>query len=175
MNRRNFIEGLIVANLLTWLPGCMRRQESLAATGAGDFPPLSKTTEQWRQLLDRNRYDVLFREDTEGPGSSPLNQEKRPGTFVCAACYLPLFSSEHKFESGTGWPSFTQPIADQRIGRKTDYKILVPRNEYHCARCSGHQGHVFTDGPPPRGERWCNNGLALEFVPEGQPLPELRT
>jgi len=175
MNRRNFLEGMIVANLLTWLSGCMRRQDSPQASTSADFPPLSKTTDQWRQLLDRNRYDVLFREDTERPGSSPLNEEKRPGTFVCAACFLPLFSSEHKFESGTGWPSFTQPIAEQRIARKTDYKILVPRSEYHCARCGGHQGHVFTDGPRPRGERWCNNGLALEFVPEGQPMPELRS
>jgi peptide-methionine (R)-S-oxide reductase len=174
MNRRNFLEGMIVANLLTWLSGCMRRQDSPPAAAGADFPPVSKTTDQWRQLLDRNRYNVLFREDTERPGSSPLNEEKRTGMFVCAACYLPLFSSEHKFESGTGWPSFTQPIAENRVGKRTDYKILVPRTEYHCARCGGHQGHVFTDGPPPRGERWCNNGLALEFVAQGQPLPELR-
>jgi peptide-methionine (R)-S-oxide reductase len=124
--------------------------------------------------LDRDRYNVLFSADTERPGSSPLNQEKRRGTFVCAACFLPLFSSEHKFESGTGWPSFTQPIAENHIGKTTDYKMLVPRTEYHCVRCGGHQGHVFTDGPAPRGQRWCNNGLALEFVPEGQELPALR-
>src|ERR1044071_1761455 len=111
MNRRNFIEGVIVANLFTWLSGCMRRQDASPGLPA-EFPPLSKTDEQWRQLLDRKRYNVLFREDTERPGSSPLNAEKRRGTFVCAACFLPLFSSEHKFESGTGWPSFTQPIVE---------------------------------------------------------------
>jgi peptide-methionine (R)-S-oxide reductase len=175
MNRRNFIEGMIVANLLTWLSGCMRRQDSPPGAAGTEFPPLSKTDDQWRQLLDRKRYDVLFREDTERPGSSPLNAEKRRGTFVCAACFLPLFSSEHKFESGTGWPSFTQPMVDNHIAQRTDYKLLIPRTEYHCARCGGHQGHVFTDGPAPRGQRWCNNGLALEFVLEGEPLPELRT
>jgi peptide-methionine (R)-S-oxide reductase len=176
MNRRNFIEGMMMANLITWLSGCMRREDpSSTGPAGGDFTPLSKTDEQWRELLDRDRYNVLFREATERAGTSPLNAEKRPGVFVCAACYLPLFSSEHKFESGTGWPSFTQPIKEGHIGKKTDYKILVARTEYHCARCGGHQGHVFTDGPPPRGERWCNNGLALMFIPEGTSLPELRS
>ena len=175
MNRRNFIEGLIVANLFTWLPGCMRRQDAPPVVAGAEFMPLSKTDEQWRQLLERKRYNVLFKADTERPGTSPLNAEKRNGTFVCAACFLPLFSSEHKFESGTGWPSFTQPVAENHIGKKTDYKLIIPRTEYHCARCGGHQGHVFTDGPPPRGQRWCNNGLALEFVPEGEALPELRS
>lgn len=174
MNRRNFIEGMIVANLFTWLAGCARRQEP-PAVAAADFPPISKTPEQWKGLLERNRYNVLFRESTEAPRSSPLNAEKRSGVFVCAACYLPLFGSQHKYESGTGWPSFTQPLEENRIGTKTDFKLLVPRTEYHCARCGGHQGHVFTDGPPPRGQRWCNNGLALQFVPEGEQLPELRS
>ncbi len=87
---------------------------------------------------------------------------------------MPLFSSDDKFDSGTGWPSFTQSIPG-RIGTSVDYKLIYPRTEYHCARCGGHQGHVFKDGPPPTGQRWCNNGLALEFVPEGEALPELRT
>jgi peptide-methionine (R)-S-oxide reductase len=115
---------------------------------------------------------VLFEEATEPAFSSPLNDEKRDGTFVCAACKLLLFEAKHKYDSGTGWPSFTQPIEDA-IGTKLDYALIWPRTEYHCARCGGHQGHVFSDGPRPRGERWCNNGLALEFVPAGEPLPEL--
>jgi peptide-methionine (R)-S-oxide reductase len=117
---------------------------------------------------------VLFKENTEPPGSSPLNKEKRDGTYICAACYLPLFSSEAKYESGTGWPSFWQPIAPAHIGNKRDFLMIIPRTEYHCARCGGHQGHVFKDGPQPTGLRYCNNGLALNFVPKGEPLPELR-
>jgi peptide-methionine (R)-S-oxide reductase len=175
MNRRRFLEGMLVANVLTWLSGCMRRQNPPQVAAATDFPELNKPREEWRKLLERDRFNVLFRESTELPGSSPLNAEKRSGVFVCAACHLPLFDAQHKFESGTGWPSFTQPIQDNHIETKTDYRILVPRTEYHCARCGGHQGHVFNDGPPPRGQRWCNNGLALVFIPEGMAMPELRS
>jgi peptide-methionine (R)-S-oxide reductase len=135
---------------------------------------LDKPLVEWRKLLDDDRYAILFKEDTERPFSSPLNAEKRPGTFLCAACFLPLFSSAAKFESGTGWPSFTEPLAGH-IETKRDWKLVLPRTEYHCIRCGGHQGHVFDDGPPPTGQRWCNNGLALLFVPEGEALPELRT
>jgi peptide-methionine (R)-S-oxide reductase len=135
---------------------------------------LDKPLAEWRKLLDDDRYAILFKEDTERPFSSPLNAEKRPGTFLCAACFLPLFSSAAKFESGTGWPSFTEPLAGH-IETKRDWKLVLPRTEYHCIRCGGHQGHVFDDGPPPTGQRWCNNGLALLFVPEGEALPELRT
>lgn len=106
--------------------------------------------------------------------SHPLNDEKRAGTFVCAACFLPLFASDAKFDSGTGWPSFTQAI-EGHVDTKKDYKLIWPRTEYRCARCGGHQGHVFNDGPPPTGQRWCNNGLALQFVPADEPLPPLRT
>lgn len=114
-----------------------------------------------------------FARPQNGPVAA-LNDEKRDGTFICAACYLPLFSSEHKYESGTGWPSFTRPIEVGHIGTKRDFKLIIPRTEYHCARCGGHQGHVFNDGPPPRGERWCNNGVALRFIVKGDVLPALR-
>jgi peptide-methionine (R)-S-oxide reductase len=127
----------------------------------------------WREVVEAERYDVLFEEGTEPPGSSPLNREKRAGTYICAACHQPLFSSAAKYESGTGWPSFTAPIPDS-IGTRRDFKLIWPRTEYHCARCGGHQGHVFPDGPAPTGQRWCNNGLAILFVPEGEPLPPIR-
>jgi peptide-methionine (R)-S-oxide reductase len=107
---------------------------------------------------------VLRHEDTERPGSSLLNKEKRRGTFVCAGCELPLFKSDWKYESGTGWPSFYTVMKDN-IGTKRDVIMLMPRTEYHCARCLGHQGHVFEDGPRPTGLRYCNNGVALKFVP----------
>ena len=135
---------------------------------------LEKPKSEWRTLLDDKQYGVLFEEGTERAGTSPLNVEKRAGTFVCAACFLPLFSSATKFESGTGWPSFYQPL-DGRVATKRDFKMIIPRTEYHCARCGGHQGHVFNDGPRPTGQRYCNNGVALRFVPEGEPLPALRT
>jgi peptide-methionine (R)-S-oxide reductase len=134
---------------------------------------LSKPRSAWRDVLSSDRYEVLFDEATERAGSSALNREKRAGTYICAACHLPLFASTAKFESGTGWPSFTEPLPE-RIGTKRDFKLIWPRTEYHCARCGGHQGHVFLDGPQPTGQRWCNNGLALIFVPDGEPLPALR-
>ena len=135
---------------------------------------LEKPHSEWRQLLTPEQYAVLFEEATERPYAHPLNQEKRSGTFVCAACGLPLFRSQAKFESGTGWPSFTQPI-EENLETTTDFKLILPRTEYHCRRCGGHQGHVFNDGPQPTGQRWCNNGVALQFVPESDPLPELRS
>jgi peptide-methionine (R)-S-oxide reductase len=134
---------------------------------------LDKPHDAWRELLPEDRFLVLFREATEPPRSSPLNQEKRKGSYLCAACHQPLFASEGKFDSGTGWPSFFQPIPGS-VGTRRDFRLLLPRTEYHCARCGGHQGHVFGDGPPPTGRRYCNNGLALLFVPEGEPLPPLR-
>lgn len=134
---------------------------------------LNKSRSAWRVALSAERYQVLFEEATEPPNSSPLNREKRRGTYICAACHFPLFNGDAKFESGTGWPSFTQPLAEH-VGTRRDLTLIWPRTEYHCARCGGHQGHVFPDGPEPTGQRWCNNGLALLFVPDGEPLPVLR-
>lgn len=136
--------------------------------------PNKPRPEQYRAVLEPDRYGVLFEENTERPFTSPLNDEKRAGTFVCAACHSPLFVTSGKFDSGTGWPSFFQPLGESSIATKRDFHLIVPRTEYHCARCGGHQGHVFKDGPAPTGLRYCNNGLALKFVPDGEPLPELR-
>ncbi len=130
-----------------------------------EIESIEKAPEEWKRELPPERYRVLFEEGTEPPRSSPLNQEKRDGTYVCAACGFPLFRSDAKYESGSGWPSFMRPL-EGPVETKTDHKLIVPRTEYHCARCGGHQGHVFDDGPGPEGQRFCNNGLSLEFIPE---------
>jgi peptide-methionine (R)-S-oxide reductase len=123
------------------------------------------TDRDWKRTLSAEQYRVLREEGTERPFSSALNGEKRKGTYVCAGCGQPLFKSEMKFDSGTGWPSFFTCIPGA-MDTRPDRKLFVTRTEYHCARCGGHQGHVFTDGPKPTGQRWCNNGVALVFIPE---------
>lgn len=157
VERRAFLLGASLV-ALSGLPG-----SALAADRYAGSAVRKISDAQWKQRLSPAAYRVLRREDTERPGSSPLNREKRRGTFACAGCDLPLFRSEWKFESGTGWPSFYRAIPGA-VATKTDYKIGVPRTEYHCARCLGHQGHIFNDGPKPTGLRYCNNGVALKFV-----------
>jgi peptide-methionine (R)-S-oxide reductase len=129
-----------------------------------DFKNLNDA--EWRQRLNAAQYDVLRKHGTERAGTSPLNREKRKGTFECAGCELALFSSDTKFESGTGWPSFYQPLPNA-VATKTDRSLFMSRTEVLCSRCAGHLGHVFDDGPKPTGQRYCMNGVALKFVPEG--------
>jgi peptide-methionine (R)-S-oxide reductase len=173
MNRKSFFRALVAAAVgAPGLTTVLLAQE--APQKAGDIKPLRKSKKEWRKLLSREQYNVLFEQDTEYPGTSPLNKEKRKGTFICAACFLPLFDSAKKYDSGTGWPSFWDVIPG-RVGQRTDYKLVYPRTEYHCIRCGGHQGHIFDDGPRPTGLRYCNNGVALQFIPDGTKLPALRT
>ncbi len=168
MNRRSFLHNtlgalgfLAISSVLPW------RKVLAANTEMANSPvaKINKNDAEWQKILTSEQYNVLREDGTERPFTSPLNHEKHNGIFACAACHLALFSSDTKFDSGTGWPSFYAPIKGH-IETKTDMKMFTARTEYHCARCGGHQGHVFDDGPPPTGLRHCNNGVALTFIPD---------
>lgn len=142
-----------------------RNQKAVEAEQSKKTYEVTKSDSEWQEQLGPKAYRVLRRHDTEPPGSSPLNKEKRKGVFECKGCGQELFSSDHKFESGTGWPSFFQPINQEALGTTKDYKLVVSRTEVHCSRCGGHLGHVFGDGPRPTGLRYCINGVCLTFDP----------
>ncbi|MGB6228682.1 MAG: peptide-methionine (R)-S-oxide reductase MsrB [Litorimonas sp.] len=172
LDRRSFALGGS-ALVLAACSGATRAAEPITATRKTDVMSAIESDIDWKALtkgdwqnrLTEEEFYVLRRDGTERAFTSPLNDEKRPGTFVCAGCALPLFRSDTKYDSGTGWPSFFDHI-DGAIDTKRDFKLVVPRTEYHCSRCGGHQGHVFKDGPRPTGLRYCNNGVALNFVPD---------
>ena len=183
MKRRGFLQGLTLAafgstfhhtaaaapvGTMKGIQAMQNNWKTLLAAGFKAPAPtdaLKLSNDEWRKRLDKAQFNVLREEGTERAGSSPLNGEKRPGVFACAGCDLPLFTSEMKYESGTGWPSFFTTIPGV-FATKKDYLLFTPRTEYHCVRCGGHHGHVFDDGPAPTGQRWCNNGVALKFIPK---------
>ncbi len=185
MTRRDLLQGMLAAGLWNALAGrdataqpvvkdmkgieeLQKNWKTLLAEGfKAPLPtePLKLPDAEWKKRLSAAAYSVLREEGTERAGTSPLNDEKRVGVFVCAGCDLPVYTSAMKYESGTGWPSFFTTIPGV-FDTKKDYGLFLPRTEYHCKRCGGHHGHVFDDGPKPTGQRWCNNGAALKFVPK---------
>jgi peptide-methionine (R)-S-oxide reductase len=181
MDRRGLLRALLAAPLAgaSWLAQAQKKGTKMVeelqqnwktylATGVATpsaSEPLKLSKDEWRKRLAPASYNVLRDDGTERAGTSPLDREKRAGVFTCAGCDLPLFTSAMKFDSGTGWPSFFTTIPGV-FTEKTDYYLIYPRTEYRCKRCDGHHGHVFKDGPPPTGLRYCNNGVALKFIPK---------
>ena len=180
MDRRTLLKALAALSLgskaaLAAPPRNMKEIETLqqnwktflpaGATVPSPTEALKLSDQEWSKRLQGMSYRVLRKEGTEQAGTSPLNDEKRHGIFACAGCGLPLFTSEMKFDSGTGWPSFFTTIPGV-FETKKDHFLIYPRTEYHCIRCGGHHGHLFDDGPPPTGHRYCNNGVALRFIPK---------
>ena len=160
------ITGSTRRRLLGWL-GASAAMPLLAGCGSSAQAktfPVRFTEAEWKKRLTKEQFYILREKGTEYPGTSPLNKEHRKGTFVCAADGNPLFSSATKFDSGTGWPSFWRPLPGA-VGTSTDFEVGYPRTEVHCSRCGGHLGHVFDDGPPPTGKRYCMNGDAMKFLP----------
>ena len=179
MDRRNWLK-VLAATAGAWMARpafakgdktveeLQKNWKTLLAEGAevaSSSEPLKLADAEWKKRLSPAAYEVLRKEGTERAGTSPLDREKRPGVFACAGCGLPLFTSAMKFDSGTGWPSFFTTIPGA-IDTSRDFKLIFPRTEYHCVRCGGHHGHLFDDGPEPTGSRYCNNGVALRFIPK---------
>ncbi|MFQ6024031.1 MAG: peptide-methionine (R)-S-oxide reductase MsrB [Acidiferrobacterales bacterium] len=166
MNRRQFVATLVgVAALPLVTKRLVANNNEEHMTDKVSIEKIERSDTEWRELLTREQYHVLRKEGTERSFSSPLNEEKRKGIYACAGCELALFTSDMKFDSGTGWPSFYTSL-EGVLETKRDFKLILPRTEYHCTRCGGHHGHIFNDGPAPTGLRYCNNGVALKFIPD---------
>ena len=164
MKRRGVMATLLGSAVLGITEDSAAQAPGKVAVPPQKIEKLVLTDAEWKKRLTPEQYQILRKEGTERAGTSPLNDEKRAGVYHCAGCDLAVYSSDMKFDSGTGWPSFFTTLPGV-FETKTDWKIVYPRTEYHCARCGGHHGHVFNDGPKPTGQRWCNNGLALKFKP----------